>query len=96
GHLAPVGDAWNADDFAVDPSRVTVDGDVYAAPFKMDLKPGFWYRKSFFDEHGLSEPESWDEFMTLLDDIAAIDGVDAPIASGNGTGWPLSDITEGF
>lgn len=96
GHLAPVGDAWNADDFAVDPARVTVDGEVYAAPFKMDLKPGFWYRKSFFNEHDLSEPESWDEFMTLLDEISGIEGVDAPIASGNGTGWPLSDLTEGF
>lgn len=96
GHLAPVGDAWDADNFAVDPSRVTVDGEVYAAPFKMDLKPGFWYRKSFFNEHDLSEPESWDEFMTLLDDISGIDGVDAPVASGNGTGWPLSDLTEGF
>ncbi|AGN00070.1 ABC-type sugar transport system, periplasmic component [Salinarchaeum sp. Harcht-Bsk1] len=96
GHLAPVGDAWSADDFAVEPSRVTVDGEVYAAPFKMDLKPGFWYRQSFFDEHGLSEPGSWEEFQTLLDTISEIDGVDAPIASGNGTGWPLSDITEGF
>ena len=96
GHLAPVGDAWSSENFAVEPSRVTVDGDVYAAPFKMDLKPGFWYRKSFFDEHGLSEPGSWEEFQSLLDTIGEIDGVDAPIASGNGTGWPLSDITEGF
>ena len=96
GHLAPVGDAWNADNFAVDPARVTVDGKVYAAPFKMDLKPGFWYRKSFFEEHGLSEPKSYDEFLSLCKTIAGIDGVDAPIASGNGTGWPLSDVTEGF
>ncbi|WP_248515789.1 ABC transporter substrate-binding protein [Salinarchaeum laminariae] len=96
GHLADLGDTWDAENFAVDPDRVSGEGGVYAAPFKMDLKPGFWYRKSFFDEHDLSEPESWDEFMTLLADIAEIDGVDAPIASGNGTGWPLSDITEGF
>lgn len=96
GHLAPLGDTWNADNFAVDPSRVTVDGKVYAAPFKMDIKPGFWYRKSFFNEHGLSEPESWDEFMSLLDTISGIEGVDAPIASGGGAGWPLSDVTEGF
>lgn len=96
GHLAPVGDAWDAENFAVEPARVTIDGNVYAAPFKMDLKPGFWYRKSFFDEHGLSEPETWSEFTSLLDTISGIDGVDAPIASGNGTGWPLSDITEGF
>ncbi|MFW5917845.1 MAG: ABC transporter substrate-binding protein [Haloferacaceae archaeon] len=96
GHLEPLGDAWNADNFAVDPSRISVDGEVYAAPFKMDLKPGFWYRKSFFDEHDLSVPESWDEFTGLLETISGIEGVDAPIASGNGTGWPLSDITEGF
>jgi multiple sugar transport system substrate-binding protein len=96
GHLEPIGDTWDAENFAVDPERVTVDGEVYAAPFKMDLKPGFWYRKSFFDEHGLSEPGSYDEFLSLCDEISGIEGVDAPIASGNGTGWPLSDITEGF
>lgn len=96
GHLASVGDAWDPENFAVDPSRVTVDGEVYAAPFKMDLKPGFWYRESFFDEHGLSEPSSYEEFTSLLDSIASIESVDAPIASGNGTGWPLSDLMEGF
>lgn len=96
GHLAAVGDTWNPDDFAVAPDRVTVDGEVYAAPFKMDLKPGFWYRKSFFEDNGLSEPGSYDEFIGLLDQIGGIDGVDAPIASGNGDGWPLSDQTEAF
>lgn len=96
GHLEPVGDTWNPDDYAVSPDRVTVDGDVYAAPFKMDLKPGFWYRQSFFDEHGLAEPGSYDEFIDLLDEISGIDGVDAPLASGNGDGWPLSDQTEAF
>ncbi len=96
GHLASVGDAWKPKNFAVEPSRVTVDGEVYAVPFKMDLKPGFWYRKSFFEEHDLSEPKSYDDFLSLLDTISGIEGVDAPIASGNGTGWPLSDITEGF
>ncbi|MGB9964313.1 ABC transporter substrate-binding protein [Halobacterium sp. CBA1126] len=96
GHLAPVGDAWDPDNFAVDPSRVTVDGEVYAAPFKMDLKPGFWYRESFFEEHGLSEPSNYEEFRSLLDSISSVEGVDAPIASGNGTGWPLSDLMEAF
>ncbi|PSP75324.1 carbohydrate ABC transporter substrate-binding protein [Halobacteriales archaeon QS_1_68_20] len=96
GHLEPVGDTWDEGNFAVKPDRVSTGGDTYAAPFKMDLKPGFWYRKSFFDEHGLSEPGSWDEFLSLLEEISGIDGVDAPIASGNGDGWPLSDLTEGF
>ena len=96
GHLEAVGDVWSPDEYAPDPARVGIDGEVYAAPFKMDLKPGFWYRQSFFDEHGLSEPESYDEFMSLLEEINSIEGVDAPLASGNGDGWPLSDVTEAF
>ncbi|PSP27824.1 carbohydrate ABC transporter substrate-binding protein [Halobacteriales archaeon QH_2_65_14] len=96
GHLEPVGDVWDPANYAVEPDQVTVDGEVYAVPFKMDLKPGFWYRQSFFEEHGLSEPEDYDEFLDLLAEIDGIEGVDAPIASGNGDGWPLSDVTEGF
>lgn len=96
GHLESVGDTWNPQNFAVQPDRVTVDGNAYAAPFKMDLKPGFWYRKSFFEDNNLSTPGTYDEFLSLLDEISGIEGVDAPIASGNGDGWPLSDLTEGF
>lgn len=62
----------------------------------MAVKPGFWYRQSFFEEHGLSEPESWEEFEALLEQIQGIDGVSNAIAAGNGVGWPLSDITEHF
>lgn len=96
GHLEALGDLWDPGSFAVEPDPVTVDGTTYAAPFKLDLKPGFWYRQSFFDEHGLSEPESYDEFTSLLDELSGIDGVSAPIASGNGDGWPLSDQVEAF
>lgn len=96
GHLEPIGDIWDPDTYAAEPDSVTAGGEVYAAPFKMDLKPGFWYRTSFFDEHSLSEPETYDEFIDLLDEIQDIDGVDAPLASGNGVGWPLSDATEAY
>jgi multiple sugar transport system substrate-binding protein len=96
GHLATLGDTWSPETFAPDPSQVTVEDEVYAAPFKMDLKPGFWYRQSFFDEHGLSEPEDYDQFLSLLEEINGIEGVEAPLASGNGVGWPLSDLTEAF
>ncbi|WP_049928708.1 ABC transporter substrate-binding protein [Halopiger goleimassiliensis] len=96
GHLAPLSGTWDPEEFAPDPDQVAVDGEVYAAPFKMDLKPGFWYRPSFFDEHGLEEPGDYDEFLDLLDEIDGIEGVEAPLASGNGEGWPLSDVTEAF
>ncbi|OVE85564.1 ABC transporter substrate-binding protein [Natronolimnobius baerhuensis] len=96
GHLEPLGDLWDEDDYATDYSAVEVDGEVYAAPFGGDIKPGFWYRPSFFDEHDLEEPEDYDEFVDLLDEIDDIDGVEAPLASGNGDGWPLSDVAEAF
>ncbi|MFC7215801.1 ABC transporter substrate-binding protein [Saliphagus sp. GCM10025334] len=96
GHLAPLTDAWDPENFAPNPDLVSLEGEVYAAPFKMDLKPGFWYRPSFFEEHGLEEPEDYDGFLALLDEIDGIEGVEAPLASGNGVGWPLSDVTEAF
>jgi len=96
GHLEPLGDTWDPENYAVDPDRVSVDGETYAAPFKMDLKPGFWYRESFFEEHDLSEPSTYEEFTSLCAEIAEIEGVDAPLASGGGAGWPLSDLMEAF
>ncbi|MFP8952981.1 ABC transporter substrate-binding protein [Natrialbaceae archaeon A-arb3/5] len=96
GHLEPLGDLWDEDEYTTDHSTVEVDGEVYAAPFGGDIKPGFWYRPSFFDEHGLEEPDDYDAFLDLLDEIDGISGVEAPLASGNGDGWPLSDVTEAF
>jgi len=77
---------------ALDP--VTVDGHIYGAAYTAKVKPGFWYRKSFFEANNLSVPTTWEEFNQLLDDIAGIDGVVAPIAAGDGVGWPLSDLAE--
>jgi multiple sugar transport system substrate-binding protein len=72
-------------------------GNLWAAPFKLSGKPGFWYRKSFLTDNDLSVPTTYDEFKnTLLPAIQAIPGVEAAIASGDTVGWPLSDTTEGF
>ncbi len=76
--------------------NVTVDDEIIGIPYTGKVKPGFWYRKSFFEEHGLEIPETWDEFVALLEEISEIEGITAPIASGNGVGWPLSDVTEHF
>lgn len=75
---------------------VKVDGKLYAAPFKMWSKPGFWYKKSFFEKHGLTPPKTWSEFLDLLEKLKGIPGIEAPIASGDGVGWPLSDLVEAF
>ncbi|MFQ5758707.1 MAG: ABC transporter substrate-binding protein [Candidatus Bathyarchaeia archaeon] len=75
---------------------VTSGNDIYGVPFKVSGKPGFWYRKSFFTDNGLTVPTGYTAFKTLLADISQISGVQAAIASGNGVGWPLSDTTEAF
>jgi multiple sugar transport system substrate-binding protein len=75
---------------------VSTDSNIWAIPFKVSGKPGFWYRESFFSGNGLTPPTTYNEFKTLLADISGISGVDAAVASGDGTGWPLSDTTEAF
>ena len=74
----------------------TSDGRVFGISYTAKVKPGFWYRKSFFESHGLKPPTTWDEFVALLEKIETIPGVKDAIASGNGVGWPLSDVTEHF
>ncbi|RLG50673.1 MAG: ABC transporter substrate-binding protein, partial [Thermoproteota archaeon] len=47
-------------------------------------------------KHGLTPPKTWSEFLDLLEKLKKIEGVEAPIASGDGVGWPLSDMAEAF
>jgi multiple sugar transport system substrate-binding protein len=97
GHILDVTDLINEADFspgALDPVKV---GDtLYGGSYTGKVKPGFWYRKSFFETYGLTPPETWDEFLALLDNIATIPSIVNPIVSGDEVGWPLSDITEHF
>jgi len=97
GHVLEITDLINPADFVPGSvGFVTLDGKVYGAPYTQKVKPGFWYRKSFFEEHGLAEPTNWAEFVALLEELKGIEGLKAPIASGDGVGWPLSDVTEHF
>ena len=93
---AGLGDVWQAEASAFRMPAAEADGRVVAVPYALTVKPGFWYRKSFFAEHNLQVPSTWEEFVTLLERLAAIDGIQAPVASGDGTGWPLSDVVEHF
>lgn len=96
-HALDVTDLIDASDFvagALDPVKV---GDkYYGGAYTGKVKPGFWYRKSFFTANGLSVPTTWTEFTTLLDKIKAIRGIVNPIVTGDAVGWPISDVTEHF
>jgi multiple sugar transport system substrate-binding protein len=98
-YLTPVTDIVTQSQFPtniISPVKDT-SGTLWAAPFKLSGKPGFWYRASFFSDHGLTVPTTYDEFKnTLLPAIKAVPGVEQAIASGDTVGWPLSDQTEGF
>lgn len=64
GHVMELGQIINPNEYVPGIlDTVTVDGKIYGAPFTAAAKPGFWYRKSFFEEHGLTPPETWDEFV---------------------------------
>jgi len=97
GHVLEVSDVINEDAYIpgiLDPMKL--NGKLYGAAYTGKVKPGFWFRKSFFKKHGLSVPKSWEEFVELLEKLSKIPGLKAPIASGDGVGWPLSDVTEHF
>jgi multiple sugar transport system substrate-binding protein len=100
-NLAPVTDLVTESQFPSNIiSAVKSGGTLWAAPFKLSGKPGFWFRPSFFEANNLQVPTTYDAFKnTLLPAIQAVPGVEAAIASGvdaNGLGWPLSDVTEAF
>ncbi len=95
-HITPVTDVINPEEFpevAVEQSRK--DGEIWFGLSTYKAKVGFWYSQTLFEEHGLTEPKTYDEFLALLEELKGI-VPKAPIASGNGVGWPLSDVTEGF
>jgi multiple sugar transport system substrate-binding protein len=100
GHILDVTDLIDEADFLVGVHDQVKDGDtIYGGAYTGKVKPGFWYRKSFFTANGITPPAAnatWTEFLAFLDDVAAASGTGIPIASGNGDGWPLSDITEHF
>jgi multiple sugar transport system substrate-binding protein len=100
GHIMDVTDLVDEADFLSGTfDQMKVDGDIYGGTYTGKVKPGFWYRKSFFAANGLTPTtvnSTWAEFATLLADIAAVPGVLDPIVSGDGVGWPLSDIAEHF
>ena len=73
---------------------VVADDKVYGVPSYLWLKPGFWYRKSFFEANGLQQTETWDEFLAMLEDIKEIDGIVAPISTPSG--YPIADMVENF
>jgi alpha-glucoside transport system substrate-binding protein len=74
----------------------TVGGTFYAAPLGANVKSLVWYSPDEFQKSGYTVPTTLDELKALSDKIVA-DGKKpwcAGIASGEATGWPVTDWME--
>ncbi|MDO5658762.1 MAG: ABC transporter substrate-binding protein [Paracoccus sp. (in: a-proteobacteria)] len=69
---------------------------VYAFPYKADVKSLVWYVPENFEDAGYEVPETLEELRALTEQIAA-DGETAwciGLGSGGATGWPATDWVE--
>lgn len=71
----------------------TVDGHLYAIPYKASNKSTVWYSPKVFDDYGMQVPETWDEMIDLSDDLVAagLSPWSIGVESGGTSGWPGTD-----
>ncbi|MEV4826533.1 ABC transporter substrate-binding protein [Micromonospora sp. NPDC049274] len=74
----------------------TVDGKFYGAPSGASIKSLVWYSPKEFKDNGYQVPKTLDELMQLTDKMATKGRKPwcAGIASGEATGWPITDWME--
>ena len=74
----------------------TVDGKFYAAPLGANFKSLVWYSPKMFKDAGYAVPTTLDELYSLSQKIASTGKKPwcAGIASGEATGWPITDWME--
>lgn len=95
---APEGVGKNVDEFWGEDWKTygTVDDKFYAAPLGANVKSFVWYSPKMFKENGWKVPTTWDEMMTLSEEMAKKDIKPwcAGIESGDATGWVTTDWLE--
>ncbi|MGH4007934.1 MAG: ABC transporter substrate-binding protein [Pseudonocardiaceae bacterium] len=80
-------------------SRMLCLGDkCYGLPFKIAHKSTVWYRRSVFEQAGLTVPERWSDWLKLNNDILSNDRLVrqriSPLALPAADGWMLTDFFE--
>ncbi len=90
GLLLPLDDAyadkgWNDRIFSWTKDRVTFDGKAYGIGNELEFI-GVYYNKAIFDELGVSEPKTYEEFVDICD--KAKEAGYTPIAFADGPKWP--------
>ncbi len=100
---APESVAANVDEFWSEDWKNygTVGTTFYASPLMASVKGWVWYSPTEFADKGYEVPATWDELMTLTEQMAA-DGGESDsyrpwcigFESGTATGWPGTDWIE--
>jgi alpha-glucoside transport system substrate-binding protein len=105
--ILPLGDdtkSWLAENYAAGESWVGLgtykgpDGnpDLFAFPYKIDVKSLVWFSPENFEDAGYEVPETMEALKALTDQIVADGGTPWCIGLGSGgaTGWPATDWVE--
>lgn len=95
GHLASLNDLPGMENFGdvAKSAWITDDGaDVFCVPMASVIH-GFFYNTDAFEELGLEEPATWDDFYAVLDAIQA-DDTYTPLGMGTKDQW--ESATMGF
>ncbi|GGZ51723.1 sugar ABC transporter substrate-binding protein [Streptomyces inusitatus] len=69
-----------------------VDGEQYGVYYKAANKSLVWYNSAVFENAGVREPKTWQEFLTTAETISA-SGV-TPVSVAGADGWTLTDWFE--
>lgn len=92
--VAAVEENWS-EDYA---RYANVDGTQFGVPVKTDLKSLVWYKPVAFEEAGFEVPETYDDFLALVEQMKEEGDGRKPlcvgIESGDATGWTFTDWTE--
>jgi len=70
----------------------SLDGKVYGVPYRANLKSLIWYSPNVFAEKGYQIPETWDDLLSLSQQIQDDGGI--PWCFGDTDGWMLTDWIE--
>ena len=62
------------------------DGKMYTMPLSKSTEV-LYYNKTFFDQHGLKVPTTWDEMEALCEQIKAIDPTCIPLGYDSESNW---------
>ncbi len=71
GLFEDVSDLWDDEmstNLASTKPSMTIDGAQWGVPYTY-YQWGVYYREDIFDELGLEEPETWDEFLAIVDTL---------------------------